>query len=41
MVYGSPDGVGQELSPEYTKMIARDEKRWATTAVRRRKLIAR
>lgn len=29
MVYGSPDGVGQELSPEYTKMIARDEKRWA------------
>ncbi|GMT36798.1 hypothetical protein PFISCL1PPCAC_28095 [Pristionchus fissidentatus] len=29
MVYGSPDGVGQALSPEYAKMIARDERRWA------------
>ncbi|MDG6100207.1 hypothetical protein EXU34_22370 [Alteromonas sp. ZYF713] len=29
MVYGSADGAGQELSPEYAKMIARDEKRWA------------
>ncbi|CAJ0609893.1 unnamed protein product [Cylicocyclus nassatus] len=28
MVYGSPSGEGQELSPEYAKMIARDEKRW-------------
>ncbi|KAK6058658.1 EF hand [Cooperia oncophora] len=29
MVYGSPTGEGQELSPEYAKMIARDQKRWA------------
>ncbi|CAI5454079.1 unnamed protein product [Caenorhabditis angaria] len=29
MVYGSADGAGQEISPEYKKMIARDEKRWA------------
>ncbi len=28
MVYGSPDGEGQELSAEYTKMIARDQRRW-------------
>jgi len=28
-VYGSPDGAGQELSPEYEKMIKRDERRWA------------
>ncbi|KHN83833.1 Calumenin-A [Toxocara canis] len=28
MVYGSPDGEGQELSPEYAKMITRDERRW-------------
>ena len=28
MVYGSRDGDGQELSPEYTKMISRDERRW-------------
>lgn len=27
MVYGSADGEGQDLSPEYVKMIARDEKR--------------
>ncbi|CAI4225636.1 unnamed protein product [Auanema sp. JU1783] len=29
MVYGSSTGEGQELAPEYKKMIARDEKRWA------------
>ncbi|CAD5217013.1 unnamed protein product [Bursaphelenchus okinawaensis] len=28
LVYGSPDGAGQELSPEYQKMIKRDERRW-------------
>ncbi|MFH4981793.1 hypothetical protein AB6A40_008502 [Gnathostoma spinigerum] len=28
MVYGSPDGEGQELSPEYQKMVNRDERRW-------------
>uniref|UniRef100_A0A914RFN1 EF-hand domain-containing protein n=1 Tax=Parascaris equorum TaxID=6256 RepID=A0A914RFN1_PAREQ len=28
MVYGSPDGEGQELSPEYAKMVSRDERRW-------------
>lgn len=28
MVYGSSDGEGQELSPEYAKMISRDELRW-------------
>lgn len=28
MVYGSADGVGQDLSPEYVKMISRDERRW-------------
>lgn len=29
MVYGSPTGEGQELSPEYAKMVARDQKRWS------------
>uniref|UniRef100_A0A914PZS2 Reticulocalbin-3 n=1 Tax=Panagrolaimus davidi TaxID=227884 RepID=A0A914PZS2_9BILA len=28
MVYGASDGEGQELSPEYSKMITRDERRW-------------
>jgi len=28
MVYGSADGEGQELSPEYQKMIIRDQRRW-------------
>ena len=28
MVYGSATGEGQELSPEYAKMITRDERRW-------------
>jgi Ca2+-binding EF-hand superfamily protein len=28
MVYGASDDKGQELSPEYSKMIARDERRW-------------
>lgn len=28
VVYGSPDGAGQELSAEYQRMIKRDERRW-------------
>uniref|UniRef100_A0A0N4ZHH0 Reticulocalbin-3 n=1 Tax=Parastrongyloides trichosuri TaxID=131310 RepID=A0A0N4ZHH0_PARTI len=28
MVYGHPTGEGQDLSDEYKKMIARDERRW-------------
>ncbi|KAI6188436.1 Calumenin-A [Aphelenchoides besseyi] len=29
LVYGSADGAGQEISPEYERMIKRDERRWA------------
>ncbi|KAI6240121.1 Calumenin-A [Aphelenchoides fujianensis] len=29
VVYGSRDGEGQDLSPEYARMIKRDERRWA------------